>query len=341
MPETAPTRETDLPRDHGGGIDSAASLYGGARSEWIDLSTGINPVPYPVGDISTDAWAALPDHAAMSRLETAARRFWNVPDAAQVVAANGASALIAQMPMLADGHAAHIPSPTYNEHAAAFQAHHQFAYTDGEEAQVRVYVHPNNPDGRMVDAQQIGGRFLTVIDESFCDTSPDDSHMDLADNQGVLILKSFGKFWGLAGLRLGFAIGLPATMAPGLWVKQPFQKKNWVPDPSLVDLLGPWPVSGPALEIGARALEDTAWATATRARLVDDAAQLDALMAPHGTLVGGTPLFRLYDVGNAATFQDRLAQHHIWSRIFPYSKRWVRLGLPAPDGWDRVRAALA
>ncbi len=323
MPKTARDNKELLPRDHGGGLDSAALRYGGARRDWIDLSTGINPVPYPVGDIPADAWTALPDSAATARLETAARRFWHIPEAAQVVAANGASALIAQMPMLADGHAAYIPGPTYNEHAAAFAAHHQMAHDENEAAQVQIYVHPNNPDGRLADADTIGGRFLTVIDESFCDVAPDTSHIARTADQGVVILKSFGKFWGLAGLRLGFAIGQPETLAP------------------LPDLLGPWAVSGPALEIGARALEDHAWADATRARLTADAARLDALMARHGTLVGGTTLFRLYDVGDAAAFQARLAQHHIWSRIFPYSCGWVRLGLPAPDGWSPVEGALA
>ena len=51
-------------RDHGGGIDAAAARHGGARSDWLDLSTGINPVPYPVGDLPPEAWTALPDQAA-------------------------------------------------------------------------------------------------------------------------------------------------------------------------------------------------------------------------------------------------------------------------------------
>ena len=330
-------------RDHGGGLDAAVATYGGTRADWLDLSTGINPVPYPVGDISADAWTALPDQGAMDRLLAAARAFWNVPDGAEIVAANGASAIIAAVPFLGEGSGTvHIPGPTYNEHAAAFDASGNWFMAEGgaeAQAETHVYVHPNNPDGRLWSAANMGGRALTVIDESFCDTVPRRSHVALAEDQGVLILKSFGKFWGLAGLRLGFAIGAPGTLAPRGRVKVPLKATMDVPQPGLCDLLGPWAVAGPALEIGARALEDMAWAEATRDRLAADAARLDALVG--WPLVGGTDLFRTYEVEDAAAMQDKLAQGHVWSRIFPYSKTWIRLGLPHPDGWDQLRAALA
>lgn len=308
---------TQKQRDHGGGLDAAVSRWGGHREGWIDLSTGINPVPYPVRDISAGAWTALPDHHAQERIANEARRFWSVPDGARILAAPGASALIARIPFLRPVGRVRIEAPTYNEHAAAFRA---AGWTlDGEDAMVAV--HPNNPDGQLWAAEDLTAPF-TLIDESFCDICPERSLVALAKRPGTLVLKSFGKFWGLAGLRLGFAIG-PADLI----------------DP-LSEMLGPWPVSGPALEIGAQALEDTAWAANTRVRLATDSNRLDAMMAPHGTLVGGTDLFRLYDVGDAAAFQDRLAQAHIWSRVFPYSTRWVRLGLPAPDAWDRLAKAL-
>ena len=138
-----------------------------------------------------------------------------------------------------------------------------------------------------------------------------------------MVLKSFGKFWGLAGLRLGFAIGQADLIA------------------RLNDLTGPWAVSGPALRIGEQALRDTDWASKTRARLAEDAARLDQLGLARGArLVGGTSLFRLYDVDDAPAWQTRLARAHIWSRIFPYSKTFLRLGLPPADGWARLEAAL-
>lgn len=309
--------------DHGGGIDGAAARHGGTRADWIDLSTGINPDPYPLPAFAPDVWTALPDSAAMEGLLTAARRFWNIPDSAEIIAAAGASALIARMPAISAG-AASIPGPTYNEHARAFRAAGR-AVTEGD-APVRVRVHPNNPDGRLWSQSEIGGT-LTVIDESFCDVTPESSLIAEAAKPGVVVLKSFGKFWGLAGLRLGFAIGQRATLTG--------------PMGHLSDLLGPWAVSGPALAAGTAALNDTAWAAATRTRLAQDADRLDALMAARGAqVVGGTTLFRLYDVADAAAWQDALARHRIWTRIFPYSTRWLRLGLPPATGWDRLATAL-
>lgn len=306
-------------RDHGGGLDAAIAQFGGSRTDWLDLSTGINPVPYPVGEIAPDAWTALPDQGATDRLIEAARQFWTVPDAARIVPAPGASALIARLPALATPGAVSIPEPTYNEHAAAFSA--QGWTMSQTDPAAEVIVNPNNPDGRIWTMADLAARF-TIIDESFGDVAPDTSLMHVATRPGTLILKSFGKFWGLAGLRLGFAIGDP-TLAG-----------------RLADLLGPWPVSGPALDCGARALADLDWAQATRERLVEDAARLDALMAPHSSLVGGTTLFRLYAVDDATAWQLRLARHHVWSRIFPYSNTWLRLGLPAPDRWPQLEAAL-
>lgn len=304
------------PRDHGGGLDAARAQYG--DGDWLDLSTGINPYPYPLPDLPPQAWTALPDTAAQEALIQAARVFWQVPAHAMVLPAPGASALIARMPLIAPPGPVDIPGPTYNEHAAAFRA---AGFTLGPSTYTRVIVHPNNPDGRLWSRTETDCA-LAVIDESFCDVTPFDTMSDMLDCKNVVVLKSFGKFWGLAGLRLGFAIGPQELLAP------------------LAEALGPWPVSGPALAIGTAALRDTAWAHETRKRLRRGADRLDRVMAPHGTLVGGTDLFRLYDVGDAAAFQQRLAEHHIWSRTFPYSDSWVRLGLPHVDRWFDFEAAL-
>ncbi|MDA7475148.1 aminotransferase class I/II-fold pyridoxal phosphate-dependent enzyme, partial [Planktomarina temperata] len=131
------------------------------------------------------------------------------------------------------------------------------------------------------------------------------------------------KFWGLAGLRLGFAIG----------------------DPELIDTLrqrlGPWPVSGIALKIGAAALGDTTWAEQTRARLTEDAERLDRLMRRQNARpMGACALFRTYEVADARQLQHHLAQHKIWTRVFPYSPTWIRLGLPPQAQWARLEAAL-
>ncbi len=308
-------------RDHGGRIDAAVEQYGGNPDDWIDLSTGINPAPYPLPEFDARVWQTLPDETAQQALLNAARQFWEIPDAAAVLAAPGASALIARIPALAPAGRVQITTPTYNEHAAAFAANGWSVQAQGP-VEARVLVNPNNPDGRQWQADDADAD-LTVIDESFCDVTPESSLMPLAARPGCVVLKSFGKFWGLAGLRLGFAIALPETID------------------RLSDMLGPWPVSGPALCTGTHALRDVTWAEQTRARLRRDAIRLDQIMIARGaTRAGGTDLFRLYSVDDAAAWQDKLAQRHIWSRTFPYSKTFLRLGLPPADSWQRLQDAV-
>ncbi|MEM1074095.1 MAG: threonine-phosphate decarboxylase [Pseudomonadota bacterium] len=310
-------------RDHGGGLDAARATFGGSRRDWLDLSTGINPHHFPVPDLAQADWTALPDENAYKNVLQAARRFWRVPAQAGIVAAAGASVLIAQLPGLIEPGSVVIPGPTYNEHAAAFYSH-GWRTGAAPDAKAQVVVHPNNPDGRLWREKDLPlpKADLTVIDESFCDVQPDASLIDLTTRPGTVVLKSFGKFWGLAGMRLGFAIGDPTLIAV------------------LRDRLGPWAVAGPALRIAAEALNDAKWATDARIRLTEDSQRLDTLMTTAGaSVVGGTSLFRLYEVNGASAWQDRLARHHVWSRIFPYSDTWLRLGLPPAHGWDRLERA--
>lgn len=315
-------------RDHGGDIDRAQAVYGG--TDWIDLSTGINRQPWPMPGLPASVWADLPTVAAKEALMAAARRAFAT--AAPGLALAGAQAAIQLLPRLGPPGRARVLAPTYNEHAAAFRA----AGWQVEEvpaldalsgADLAVVVNPNNPDGRRhapaalrALAQQVG---RLVVDESFADADPALSLAAEAD-EGITVLRSFGKFWGLAGLRLGFAFADAATVA------------------RLHEMAGPWPVSGPALEIGRLALADEGWRQATIARLAAEAPRLDQLTAGAGwRLVGGTALFRTYDAGDAAAAQDRLARHRIWSRVFPYSARWIRLGLPGSIAeWARLAEAL-
>lgn len=333
---SVPVRLVDPPaRDHGGGLDAAVEAHGGTHGEWLDLSTGINPVPYPLPPIPDEAWTRLPDRRAQSALETAADAFWRVPEGAEVVAAPGLSALVALLPRVRRTPRVAIPWPTYNEWEAGFLAaggvvdRWRPTVPPGEPGGMPrrasvVLVHPNNPDGHVWSAEDVALSSSALIDESFCDPTPHLSLVGVAAAPGRIVLKSFGKFWGLAGLRLGFAITRTGTDAD-----------------ILREALGPWPVSGPALAVGAAALRDEDWAEATRARLRADAARLDARMAKRGArIVGGTPLFRLYDVGDAAAWQLRLARGRVLSRTFPHSQTWLRLGLPAPDRWGQLEAAL-
>ncbi|MGV6840117.1 MAG: threonine-phosphate decarboxylase [Planktomarina sp.] len=309
------------PLDHGGNLDEACRMYGGARSNWLDLSTGINPNPYPIGEIDPSNWNGLPDKQAFVALESAARVFWNVPETMDVLAAPGCSAIIAQIPTLFEQGAVYIPGPTYNEHEAAFVYHGWKVVPDAKGANLSVIVHPNNPTGTF--HTEIPQTELQIVDESFCDVAPGRTLIHDMPAKGGIVLKSFGKFWGLAGLRLGFAIGDPELIA------------------DLRKRLGPWAVSGPALAVGTRALQDQEWAQKIRTDLEGAQRQLDQIILPHveGAL-GDVSLFRTYVSVDAKGLHERLARHHIWTRLFPYNPNWIRIGLPPQNGWARLEAAL-
>jgi cobalamin biosynthetic protein CobC len=317
-------------RDHGGNLEQARATYGG--DDWIDLSTGINRVPYPVPAISAEAFSALPTKAAMAGLVRAA--FTAYGTNAPMVALSGAQAAIQLVPLLRPTGLARVLGPTYNEHAATLRACGWQVEEVGDldalrGADIAIVVNPNNPDGRhwsraalLALVGQVG---LLVVDESFADPLPAQSLAGNAGTDGLLILRSFGKFYGLAGLRLGFALGAPADMA------------------RLTELSGPWPVSGPAIEVATLALQDKAWAKATTARLLGEVVQMDEICTNFGwQALGGTPLFRLYAAPDAHQAQAQLARAHIWSRVFPYSKTWIRLGLPGSQAeWARMAALTA
>jgi cobalamin biosynthetic protein CobC len=314
-------------RDHGGNLDAAIARYG--AGDWIDLSTGINRQPWPVPDLPLSDWTDLPRADSRQALELALSA--HLGAAAPAVALPGAQAAIQLIPQLRQPGRAAVLSPTYNEHAGTLRGA-GWHVTEPRDlsalagADLAVVVNPNNPDGRThtpADLMALAGTVgLLVVDESFADPVPDLSLAPMA-GPGVIVLRSFGKFWGLAGLRLGFALGDATLVA------------------RMRDRLGPWPVAGPALRIGRAALADSAWAAATTARLAAEGPRLDALMAGAGAaLVGGTHLFRLYDT-DAAAIRDRLARHHIWSRVFPANPRWLRLGLPGSAAeWERLADAL-
>lgn len=318
-------------RDHGGNLDQAIAGFGLPASDWIDLSTGINRQPYPVPTLSSYAWTALPTRSDIEALIAAAADCYGTKAAIAPVA--GAQMAIQLIPRLGPPGKARVLSPTYNEHAAALRS----AGWSVEEvpapdalagADLAVVVNPNNPDGRhcgpdaLLDLARRVGRL--VVDESFADPAPELSLAAKAGQPGLFLLRSFGKFYGLAGLRLGFVIGNEAEVG------------------ALSDMSGPWPVSGAAIAIGRAALTDRGWAMETTARLQAETRRLDALAADAGwSLVGGTPLFRLYDTGDAEAAQDRLAGAGIWTRRFPWSQGWLRLGLPGNAAeWSRLEQAL-
>lgn len=318
-------------RDHGGNIDEAIATFGGDAGDWIDLSTGINRNPYPIPQLPASAWTDLPTQAARKALCSAAASAYGTQ--AAVLPLAGAQAAIQLIPRLVAPAGARVLAPTYNEHAAAlnaqgWQVDEVARFEELAGADLAVIVNPNNPDGNGIEtgavlrlADQV--RYL-IVDESFVDARPGRSMAPLLGRPGLLVLRSFGKFYGLAGLRLGFVLGHPDDLAV------------------LSDLSGPWSVSGPALVVGSAALADTEWQRATIAQLAGDAERLDQLAVAAGwQLVGGTELFRTYATPSAVEAQRMLARHHIWSRVFPYSATWMRLGLPGSEReWARLQLAL-
>lgn len=318
---------------HGGGLDAAAERYRIPKADWLDLSTGINPVPYPVANLDPASLTRLPDRAAEAALVEAARTAYGVHADARVVAAPGTQLLIQLLPRLTPPGRVAVLGPTYNEHAACWRAAgHDVAETPLAEAPpgdcgTIIVVNPNNPDGHRHDPARLwawleAGRTV-VVDEAFADADPTLSIAGSCGRPGLVVLRSFGKFFGLAGLRLGFAL----TDADR--------------GRALVAALGPWGVGGPALEIGTRALADADWIAGTRRRLAADAARLDAVMAPAvNHCLGGTALFRLYDTGERDLY-DHLAQEGILGRAFIDRPGLLRLGLPADDtGFRRLAASL-
>jgi cobalamin biosynthetic protein CobC len=324
---------------HGGDLTEAIAQYGGAPEMWLDLSTGINPRPWPIPTLPQTIWQRLPSRADESALLEAARIAYTIPDDVAIAAAPGTQMLIQWLPRLLPPGAAAIVSPTYNEHVAAWTAaeHEVVAITtlDGIPEHIRhvVIVNPNNPDGRVFDCAALADLARTlrarggwlVLDEAFADVDPACSAVGLCRDLPVLVLRSFGKFYGLAGLRLGFLIGPPDAIA------------------HYRSALGPWACSGPALAIGSAALRDRNWADSTRQQLAQQARKLDAILTAAGlTGAGGTALFRLVRHPHASSYHDALAAQHIWCRKFIWADDLLRFGLP-PDqaGLERLADALA
>ncbi|MCJ2133324.1 threonine-phosphate decarboxylase CobD [Methylobacterium sp. J-026] len=324
------------PIAHGGDLGALRLAFPDAPEPWLDLSTGINPVPYPVPPVEASAWTRLPEAAEVQALREAAAASYGAPGAGHVVAAPGTQILIETLPRLLAPTRVAVLGPTYAEHAAAWaRAGHAVAEISGPEAvgdaRVVVIVDPNNPDGRTHPlaarralAAALGARGgLLVADEAFADLEPVESLCPHAA-PGLVVLRSFGKTYGLAGLRLGFAVADPGTAE------------------RIAGALGPWAVSGPALAIGTAALSDTAWrAEAAQARAAD-AGRLDRMIARGGgTVVGGTRLFRTAAFPDGPDLYRRLAAAGIAVRRFAERPERLRFGLPAGKAaWCRLSRVL-
>lgn len=315
---------------HGGGLSAARAHFG--QDDWLDLSTGINPQAWPHAEATPVDWRSLPDEQALRTLEQVAAAHFGC-DTDHVCAVPGTEVGLRLAGSLLDGMAHHL-SPTYRTHEAMLPGSSPLAFdalakADGANL---ILANPNNPDGRLLDrtalrdilARRAPSGWL-ILDEAFADAHPGHSLADMVDDhRRLVIFRSFGKFFGLAGLRLGFVLGPRALIA------------------RLRATLGAWPVSSAAIAIGTAAYCDRAWIAAERDRLAAEAGELDAQLHARGYAVtGACPLFRLIECGDAGALFERLARRGILTRPFERQPGWLRLGLPGSRAaLDRFTAAL-
>lgn len=324
---------------HGGRLDEAMRRFSGAPSPWIDLSTGINPRPFPIAAATGADQTKLPSKAALAELEAvAARRFGVRSDG--VAALPGSEIGLRLLATMGLPGPVGVVLPGYRTHLDAFLEVVRIAIEDlaetASQGAVRTILlaNPNNPDGRLIAPEHLiaTARALTarggwlVVDEAFADSVDGASILPLlGDSDHVLVLRSFGKFYGLAGVRLGFACGNPAMVHR---LRQRF---------------GDWPVSATAIALGTAAYRDTAWIDRARIDLAARADRLDDVLARHGfDAIGACPLFRLIETAQAGHVFERLGEAGILTRPFDYAANWLRFGLPG-DGqaFARLDRALA
>ncbi len=319
--------------EHGGRLRQAARRYGIPLAEWVDLSTGINPQAYPVPPLAPAVWQRLPE--TDDGLEAAAAAYYGSPHLLPVA---GSQAAIQALPACFSPGRVLTLAPTYAEHPHAWRAH-QVRAVSAEgiaaalgEADILLLVQPNNPDAQRFPRDQLlawhaelaarGG--CLIVDEAFIDADPADSLVPLAGRPGLVVLRSVGKFFGLAGARVGFVFAEPAVLDV------------------LAERLGPWAVSGPARQVTAAALADTVWQAEARRCLARDSRRLASLLDEMGLAGGGgTALFQWRPTPHAPAVHDALAAKGILTRLFE-APAGLRFGLPASESeWARLAAALA
>ncbi|KAF1010949.1 MAG: Threonine-phosphate decarboxylase [Burkholderia gladioli] len=320
---------------HGGNPHDAAQRYGIPVARWLDLSTGINPIGYPVPPMPTEDWHRLPgDEAPFAAL---AARYYGVPDAAHVLAVAGSQAAIRALPALLEPGITGVAPLTYSEYAPAFRRHYHTLATFDTDATLLprslryvIVGNPNNPTAERLTRKRLLGWHAQlaarggalIVDEAFADTGGEDTLVADVSREGLFVLRSVGKFFGLAGVRAGFVLAAPLPLA------------------RLRAELGTWTVSGPARHAVSTALADQGWQQATRERLLVDGERLAELLRLRGFTVRATPLFCWIDDPRAWALHNTLATQGVWTRFFPQAPS-LRIGLPGIENeWLRLEDAL-
>ncbi len=316
---------------HGGALDAAKAHFGTGGQPWLDLSTGINPSPWPDADLMPIDWQRLPERSALEALEEAAADYFGLAPR-HVCAVPGTEIGMRLIGGMIGGPARHV-APGYRTHGEMIAGSVPVGWSEAMDTSgTLILANPNNPDGRRVHCDDLGkllarrdGDRWLLMDEAFADADPAGSMADaVRDERPLVIFRSFGKFFGLAGVRLGFVLGPEKLLT------------------SLRQLLGAWPLSAAAVAIGTAAYRDRRWIADTRTQLRRAAAALDILLTRHGYRpMGECALFRLIETPDAAALFERLACQAILTRPFSGQPRWLRIGLPPhAAALDRLHAAL-
>jgi cobalamin biosynthetic protein CobC len=324
--------------EHGGRLREAVKQYGIAEADWLDLSSGISPWPWPIPPIPPSAWARLPE--TDDGLELAACDYYGAP---HVLPVAGSQAAIQALPRLRQAGKVGVHSPCYAEHAEAWRSngflvrevmeHEVDRFIDSLD--VLVVVNPNNPTGlsltpkRLLDwhARLASRGGWLVVDEAFMDNTPALSLAGKSNRVGLIILRSFGKFFGLAGVRLGFVLA-----------EERFLKV-------LAKQIGPWAVNGPTRSLGQVCLNDTEGHRLQRERTGQASQRLAALLTRYDLAPqGGCALFQWLITAHAVALHEFCAQRGILLRLFqnngPHNSS-LRLGLPREESdWQRLETAL-
>jgi L-threonine-O-3-phosphate decarboxylase len=319
---------------HGGRLRQAAQRYGIPPEQWLDLSTGINPNGWPAPPLPAALWQRLPEEA--DGLEEAAQAYY---ETSGLLAVAGSQAAIQALPWLRGASDVAILHPGYAEHAAAWaKAGHRLRLVTAEQlsdglpkADVLVLIQPNNPTGQRFDRTLLldwhdrlaaRGGWL-VVDEAFIDATPEQSLATLGPRPGLVVLRSLGKFFGLAGARVGFVLAEPQLRE------------------ALREALGPWTIATPARWLGQRALADRPWQSTTRRTLPHATQRLADLLTRHSLAPsGGCALFQWVATPRAPRLHDTLAREAVLARLFTDPPS-LRFGLPGDaSAWIRLEAAL-
>jgi cobalamin biosynthetic protein CobC len=296
--------------EHGGNLAAAAKQYDIPLENWLDLSTGINPDGYPIADIPAAAWQKLP--LEDDGLIEAACAFYGCQSALSTA---GSQAALQILPQLRTTSKVAMPKFMYQEHANAWQGNGhdviKFDFFPDEniiqQTDVLLLCNPNNPTATKFSVADLLGWHAAlaardgwlIVDEAFMDVTSEHSIAKYAHLKGLFVLRSLGKFFGLAGARVGFLLG------EELILKQ------------MQEAIGPWSITGPSRLIASQALLNKAWQEKARIQLAENSQKLAALLSKYNlTPMSGTALFQFVPTKNARALQQHLAQQGIWVRLF-------------------------